>query len=176
MEKLFSDKETYTKERPTKITAEQENKFYKEIAEEIIKYKWSDSDVEDIMEDISKITLRDNGYEIAKSLEGSYNKAEYEFDVEFCEFLENIGWKKDTILRNNVKDWVKANNPQPKFKDGQKLIIDIDLNYHKKKGAIVYVNGHSEAEAYYLIDENPEKNGGTVIVYEKAEKNCTPIN
>ena len=36
MEKLFTDAETFTKVRPTKITEQQEQDFYKSIAEEII--------------------------------------------------------------------------------------------------------------------------------------------
>ena len=176
MEKLFSDSETFTNERPTKITAAQEQEFYKEIAEEIIDNNWSESDVEDIAEDISNLSLHENGYELAKDLEnGSRNNAYYDIDVEFCEFLDNISWKKSDILRKNVKDWVAAHNPQPKFAEGQKLIVEIDLNREKKKGAIVFVNGFNEKEAYYLIDENPEFKGGTIITYEKVEANCKPL-
>jgi len=175
MDKLFSDSETYTKVRPIKITAEQEQQFYKGLAEEIIDNKWSESDVEDIAEDISKLSLHDNGYEIAKSLEGSRNKAYYEIDVEFCEFLDCISWKKGNILENNVKDWVKAHNPQPKFLHRQRLIVEKDLNREKKIGTIVFVTGLAEERACYLIDENPEREGGTIIAYELVESNCKPI-
>lgn len=40
IEKLFNDSETFMKERPTKITDEQQQQFYKEVAEEIIGNDW----------------------------------------------------------------------------------------------------------------------------------------
>lgn len=175
MEKLFPDSETFTKLRPTKITEQQEQDFYKAISEEIIKNGWSKSDLEDVIEDISQISSHHSGYEIAKDLEGFRSKASYNIDTPFIEFLDNYGYEKNDILRENVKAWVSAHNPQPKFKKGQKLLVSITLNHEKKKDAIVYVIGFSKEIACYLIDENPKKQSGTVITYEKIETNCTPL-
>lgn len=172
MEKLFTDAETFTKVRPTKITEQQQKDFYKTIAEDIIANGWSDDDLEDVFADVSRIHPHNSGYEIAKDLEGYGSKASYNIDTTFIEFLDNFGYEKDCILRKNVEAWVLAHNPQPKFKKGQKLIVETILNYQKKKGAIVYVTGFSEKQACYLIDENSEKQGGTVISYEKVEANC----
>ena len=61
MEKLFTDAETFTKVRPTKITEQQQQDFYKTIAE-----------------DISRIHPHNSGYEIAKDLEGYGSKANAE--------------------------------------------------------------------------------------------------
>ena len=63
-------------------------------------------------------------------------------------------------------------DPQSKFNQGQKLVVETMLNHEKKAGAIVYVTGFSREQACYLIDEDPKRNGGTVITYEKVEKNC----
>lgn len=175
MDKLFSDSETFTKVRPTKITEQQEQDFFKSFAQQIIDNNWSDSDLDDVIEDVSTISSNDNGYEIAKHLEDSYRKASYEIDVDFVEFLDSFGHEKSSILEKNIKEWVEAHNPQPKFKKGQKLVVQEDLNYFKKKGAIVYVTGFQEKYANYLIDENIYKNGGTIIPYEKIENNCKSI-
>jgi hypothetical protein len=175
MEKLFTDAETFTKVRPTKITEQQEQDFYKSIAEEIIENGWSDSDLEDVIADVSNISTHDSGYEIAKDLEGYGSKASYDIDTPFIEFLDNFGYEKDCILRKNVEAWVNAHNPQPKFQKGQKLIVETTLNYEKKKGETVYITGFSEKQACYLIDKDEKRQGGTVIAYEKVESNCNPI-
>lgn len=127
------------------------------------------------MQDVSEICAHDSGYEIAKDLESSGKKASYDIDTSFIEYLDDFAYHKGKIHTQNIKDWVAAHNPQPKFNKGQKLLVNTFLNNQKRKGAIVYVTGINEKEAYYTIDENPLKNGGTVIDYEKVETNCTPI-
>ena len=175
MEKLFKDSEILTKLIPTEITQQQKDDFYKSIAQEIIENRWSHSDLEDIISDVSRIYCYDNGYEIAKSLEGCGSEATYKIDTSFIEFLDNFGYEKDSILRQNVEAWVLAHNPILKFKKGQKLMIEITLNHEKRKGEIVYVTGFDEKRACYLIDEDENRNGGTVIAYDKVEANCNPL-
>lgn len=175
-EKLFTDSEVYQKERPTKITEQQALDFYKEQAQEILDNNWSKSDIDTIVEDLSEINYDDSGYEIAKSLEDWNRKAYYDFPIDFIEFLDNLGHQKGRILANNIKDWVKAHGIKPKLSKGQKLLIEKDLNYKQKKGLVVFVNGFNENEAYYMIDENPDRNGGYCISYEKAESNCSLVN
>jgi len=170
MEKLFTDSEPFQKERPTKITEQQEQDYYKKVAEEIIKWQWTDDDLEDVLYDVTRISANDSGYEIAKDLERG--RASYDIDTPFIEYLDDFGYHKSQILQKNVEDWVKAHNPQPKFQKGQKLIVETTLNYEKKKGAIVFVTGFSEKSGCYLIDENEKRQGGTVIAYEKVEGCC----
>lgn len=172
MDKLFKDAETFTKVRPTKITEKQEQDFYKEMAEEIIKSGWSNDAFDDIMKDMAEISVHDSGFEIAKDLEGFNMNASYAIDTEFIGFLDDFGYHKSQILQKNVEDWVKAHNPQPKFKKGQKLIVETTLNHEKKKGAIVFVTGFSEKSGCYLIDENEARQGGALIAYEKVESSC----
>jgi hypothetical protein len=175
MEKLFSDSETLSKHRPTKITSEQEQEYYKKIAEDIINEKWSDSDLEDIISDISEISIHDSGYEIAKDLE-SYNKnASYNIDTDFITYLDDIGYDKHRILVKNVEAWVMAHNPQPKFNIGQKLIIKEKISFKLEKGSIVFVNGYVEKRACYYIHANNKKTLGIIIPYETVESDCEPI-
>ncbi len=176
MEKLFSDCEVMLNERPTKITEEQEKAYYERLAKEIIDNNWSDSPIERIVQDLGEISWSDSGYEIAKKLEGYTSKASYSIDTPFIEFLDDFDYNKSAILRKNIKDWVKAHNPLPKLKRGQKLIVEIPLFIGQKKGDIIFVTGMDEKEANYYVDENPDRNGGCVITYEKVENNCKIFN
>jgi ribosomal protein L14 len=176
MQKLFSDTETFTKERPTKITESQKENLFKEIAQEIIDNDWSPDVIDSIKEDISDLfPFYDNGYEMAKRLEGFSSKAHYNIDTEFIEFLDGISYKTYTLLEDNVKQWVKAHNPQPKLRQGQKLIITKQLNHQKKDGEIIYINGINTETACYYVDKDPNRKGGTVIAFEKVEICTEPI-
>lgn len=171
MSKLFTDSEVFMTKRPTKITQQQEADFSKSVAQEIIKNGWSEEDVEDVAKDISNLDFSDNGYEMAKSLEFD-SFASYEIDVQFVEFLDSLPHKKSAIHNKNVFDWVQAHNPQPKFQKGQKLVVETALNYERLSGSVIFVTGFSERSACYLIDSNAERQGGTVIPYEKVESHC----
>jgi hypothetical protein len=112
---------------------------------------------------------------MAKKLEHFMADAQYEITTWFCEWLEGLSHEYDTIKRNNVKAWVQAHNPQPKFEKGTKLIVNARLCYGMEAGTIVYINGGSPEEAVYWVDENPDRNGGTVLPYEKVEACCSPV-
>ena len=170
--KLFNDNEVFQKERPTNITKEQAQALYEKIADEIIKFGHSKAEEREfIIEDLSGISFNENGYEIAKKLEDNCS-ATYDFDEEFVSYLGGIYRDLDSVHNKNIQDWVEANGIKPKISKGQELMVEIDLNRHKKKGAIVYVNGWDEKRAVYYIDEDPKKNGGTIIAYEVVEKRC----
>lgn len=174
MNTLFPDSETISKHRPTKATDAQLQAFYKEYAEEIIENGWAVDDLEDVVHDVSNISSYDSGYEIAKSLEGYGSRGSYDIDTSFIEFLDDFSWRKQELLDNNVKLWAQAHNIQPKFSKGQKLIVEQGLNREYVKGCIVYVNGFSIDRACYWIDQDKERNGGTVLAYEKVEAACSP--
>jgi len=180
MEKLFSDSEVMLNERLTKITEQQEKEYLEEVAQEIIDNNWSNSPIEKIIKDLSNISWTLNsGYKIAKELEGYSSKARYNIKTDFIEFLDDFNSNKDDIVRENVKDWVQAFNPKPKFKTGQKLIVETPLfrgHNQGKKGDVVYVTGKNEKEANYYIHENKDHNGGYVLAYEKVENNCKIYN
>jgi len=173
--KLFPDSETFTKERPLKITDEQLQNFYKKIATEITENGWSKSPIESIAQDLSNVNLSQmvNGYEIAKELE---QEGSYTFEMDFLEYLDNLPYEKESIREMNVKDWVKAHNPQHKFSLGDKLEIKTMLNYEKKAGEIIYINGFREDSAHYIVDKDKNRQGGTLITYEKLESNCIKID
>jgi hypothetical protein len=171
MEKLFDDTLFVQKERPTKITEQQEGKMYLELAKDCIEQQFSSDDEETIAEDLKELYFCDSGYEQAKDLERN-GKASYEINGEFIDWLDWIGHKRSEILSENVKLWVRAHNPQRKFEKGTKLKIVSTLNREKLAGEIVYITGFREDEANYLVDKDQNRQGGTVISYEKVEANC----
>jgi hypothetical protein len=171
MQTLFNDSEVFQKERPVKPTEQQLKKFYSEQAKEIIKQGFSDSDEEDIISDLESLyPFNDNGFEMAKDLERG--NGYYEIDTSFCEWLDCLDSDFRQLNTDNVKAWVKAHNPQPKFNDGQKLLIVENLCHGMKKDMIVYVNYKREEEAVYIVDTDPTKRGGTILDYERVEKCC----
>lgn len=172
MEQLFSDSEVFTNVRPTKITKQQEQKYLEEVAEEIIDNNWSKSPIEKIIYDLKNISSSDNGYEIAKKLEEYNSKASYSIDSSFVEFLDDFDYNKRAILRENIKAWVNAHNPQPKFKEGQKITIESPLFRGQNKGDILFITGKNDKEANYYIHEDKDYNGGYVVAYEEVEKKC----
>ena len=173
MEKLFDDTLFVQKERPIEITKEQENKMFIDLAKECIKNQYSSDDEETISEDLSNLSINDNGFEKAKALDDNAN-ASYSFDGDFIDWLEGMDFKRDEILTENVKLWVKAHNPQPKLEKGTKLKITGHLSYLKalRTECIVYVTGINMEQAYYTISGNKEKQGGYMVVFEKVESNC----
>lgn len=176
MEKLFSDSEVMLNKRPTEITEQQEKDYLQKVAEEIVANGWSDNDIEDIVYDLQDISNEYSGYEIAKKLEGYRSKSSYKINTEFIEFLDFFETEKDDILKENVKEWVKAFNPKPIFKEGDCIIINNKLNFHLKEGSIMFVTGINEEEANYYIHEEKDRNGGYVLTYEKVESNCKIYN
>jgi hypothetical protein len=172
MEKLFDDTLFVQKERPTKITEQQEEKMYLDLAKECIKYQYS-SDDETIAEDLKELSTNDSGFEKAKDLEDNGN-ASYEFDGDFIDWLDGMDYKRSDILKENVKLWVKAHNPKPKLEKGTKLKITGHLSYQKdlKTDCIVYITGVKLEEANYYIHPNSENNSGYVLAFEKVELNC----
>lgn len=174
MNKLFDDTLYVQKERPVRITNQQKDELYVKLANEVIEGNYSNSYIKVIIDDLRSLNINDSEYEKAKNLE-NYGTGSYDISIEFIEWLDCMRFYKDEILRDNIKLWVKANNPQPKFKTGTKLIIENSLNIQKTKGSIVYVTGIRNDEANYLIDSDINRSGGTVIAYEKVESNCKEL-
>ncbi len=173
MEKLFEDSETYTVHRPKKITDEQRANYYEEIAQEIIDSGWSNSDISVIISDLAKIGENDNGYEAAKQLESHYCRGSYHISSMMVEFLDCFNDGLEDILRENVADWVKAHNIQPKLKKQTLLKITKTINRHTPElleGSEIYITGYNEKQAYYSVSPDPNKNGGYCVDYEIVEE------
>ena len=176
MEKLFDDTLLIQKERPTKITAQQAEKMYLDLAKDCIEQQFSSDDEEVIAEDLKELSVNDSGFEKAKYLEDNGN-ADYEFSGDFIDWLDAMDYERSSILKENVKLWVKAHNPQPKLKEGDKLEIVVALSFSKdlRKDCIVYVTGINMEQAYYTISEDKAMKGGYVLAFEKVESNCIVI-
>lgn len=176
-EQLFPSTEVFQKERPKQPTEKQKEDFYSRMAKEIIKDGFSTSDEEDIIEDLKMLhPFNDNGFEMAKDLDSHRASASYDIDSSFCEWLDWLDIEYRKINEANVKEWVKAHNPQPKFENGTKLLINETICYGLTKGMEVYITGNNTERAYYTIDANPNKQGGTCIEYEITETKCSIIN
>jgi len=171
MDKLFDDTLFVSKERPVKITDQQETQMFIDLAKDVIKYGYSDSDEETIAEDLKNLSFCSSGFERAKDLDSNGN-ASYEIDGEFVDWLDDIEYARSVILAANVQLWVTAHNPQPKFKEGTKLKVITTLNREKLAGSIIYVTAVRPLVAEYLVDENETRPGGTVMSYERVELNC----
>lgn len=174
MTQLFTDSELFAKERPDFITDSQKENLINNIVDDIINNGYSDSEKDDIRSDIESIyPFKETGFQLAKSLDSYMANAEYDFTTEFIDFLHYIQFEKERIVKENVKQWVKAHKIKPKFADGCELIVKNDMiGTIFKEGDIVYVNYHYPETATYVIDKDPERKGGTLIPFEKVEINC----
>lgn len=161
VQQLFKDSEMFMKQRPNFVTEQQKEDYYKRIAQEINDNGWGDATIEDIVCDLEGVSLHDSGYEIAKYLE--YNGGDYEIDTEFIEFLDGLGWEFNSLKRQNLVAWVKATNPKPKFKVGDRLI-------YKNKEVLVY--GLREETAEYILSDDLKIKGGRLIPYEEVDDVC----
>lgn len=173
MSTLFKDSEVLNKERPTKPTNQQIEEFWAKMAEEILDNNFSTSDKEDIISDLKNLSLYDTGFEMAKELDEPNANANYEIDSSFIEWLESLSWEYRSLNDKNVKHWVSVFNPEHKYLKGQALLVNENLDREYTKGKIVYVTGFSLEKACYLISEDKNRNGGTVLAYEKVESCCT---
>ena len=174
MQTLFNDSETFQKERPTEPTEKQLEEFYLKMANEIKKEGFSDSSENAIVKDLQNLyPFNNNGFEMAKELESYSAHAVYEIDTTFCEWLDSLCSEYNSIKTENAKAWVKAHNPQPKFEKGTKLLINKNICYKKDVGQTVFVTGINTEQAYYLIDEKENRQGGTVLAYERVEGCCS---
>lgn len=172
---LFKDSELFQKERPTKATEQQKSEFYKKMAKEVIKNKFVENYYEeDIIHDLKLLYpfWRNNGFEMGKILDGYGTRCSWDINTEVCEWLDCLESEYSELLDKNVKDWVKAHNPQPLFPMKTKLVVVKELNREKLSGDIIFVTGFRTETACYLVDKDPERKGGTVIPYEKIENHC----
>ena len=171
MNKLFDDKLFVQKERPTKITKQQEEKLLLKLSNEVIEENFSSDCVEDIAEDLRKLSTYDSGYEMAKSLESNGN-CRYDIDSRFIDWLDFCNQERDYVLNDNIRLWVKAHDVKSKYKKGNKLKVLEPLTYGVNVSDDIYITGVKSKEANYLIDKDPNRNGGIMIPFERVEQCC----
>lgn len=173
MEKLFKDSETFQKDRPTKATDVQIEKMYADLSDEIIERGWNENySKESIIADLKELNFSDEAFEKAKTMDdfGGYN-----MDIDFIEWLDSLYWEKRNLVEKNVKEWVKAHGIKPTHEKGTKLIINTTINIIMLAKSIVYINGYRLETACYLVDKDKDKNGGTVLSYEKVHEMCNLV-
>jgi hypothetical protein len=171
MDKLFDDTLYVSKDRPTAITPQQSEALFLKLAEEAIDNGYSGDDVEVIKEDLNELSLNQSGFEIAKDLE-SQGRADYDFEGDFIDWLGNMSSRRNEIVRENVKLWAKAHNPQPKFKKGDELVVTDTIAYMIKPNLIMYVYEIRMDEGIYIMAIDKEQKGGYVLEFERVEECC----
>jgi len=170
-EKLFDDTTFIQKERPTSLSPKEKDDLLITLAKEIIDEGYSKSNIDIIVSDLKELSLSDRGFELANHLSRNCS-AEYIFNGSFLDWLENYSWEWKDTLDQKVELWAKVHKPQNKFEYGAKLIINKNLNPDKIKGDIIYVNAVQSHVAKYLVDEDPDRYGGSAFTYEKLESCC----
>lgn len=171
MSTLFKDSDVFVKQRPTDITSQQKKEFYHKMAQEIIDCKWSNSHISVIAEDLRLLSLRDNGYEMAKELDDYRASGNYSIDTSFCEWLDGLRSEYDDILEHNIRQWVKAHNIKPKWLVGFCLKVTSSKFLSFKQGEYIYINYVYKDTAKYTVNKSGLK-GGYLIDFEKVEDNC----
>lgn len=173
MTKLFHDKELFMKDRPIKITEEQEKQFFIDEAEKFIKWQWSEGPAATIARDLKAISksFYSSGFELAKDLERD-GGARYNISGEVVDYLESLTIGQRYILDENVKAWVAAHDIKPKFSKGQLLKIQIDIDREYVAGKDVFITGIYDTTAHYIIHQDKNHNGGRYVTFEKLEASC----
>lgn len=175
---LFSEKEMFTRLRPTKATEAQKKNFFKEKAQEIVESGWSNSDADDIESDLYKIfPFAESGYELAKRLERTAMKADYDIDGEFVSWLDSLNSDYRDIIRENVKMWVKIIEPKPLYEVGDKIVLTETLRGVKglMAGKEFYIVSLIKSEAKYVIHYDKAKTEGSAFAYEILELSSKKI-
>jgi hypothetical protein len=171
MEALFQDSEVFVRERPTKPTEKQTEDFYKSKAQEIIDNNWSGSQINRIIIDLDDLyPFYRSGYELAKKIENL--SANYNISVDFIEFLDDLSHDYSKLVNINVIEWVKAIQPMPEWKKGDKIKLIEKLTncfeYYPDKE--FFITGIDEKEARYIINPDKDFQGGTLFNYELLER------
>lgn len=174
MESIFNDSEVFIKSRPNTLNETQKQEIYKRLAQEILDNGWSDSEINDIISDLSKLSRYDSGYELAKRLESFHSKADYDIDTEFIEWLDLFCCAFDNAIDANVRQWVKAHQIEPNYLKGSRLIVFNQFSRSPELacGNTIYINGHDKDRGKYLVNTIKGSNSNLVVDYELIESNC----
>lgn len=168
---LFKDSEVFIKNRPEELTENQKNDIWKELAKYIINEKWSNSDINDILNDLKKIPLSYSGYEKAKQLESS-KRCYYDLNTFFIEWLDSIEINFQDRINENVSYWVKVHDIKPIYNIGTELAITSFIN-NFQIGEKIFINGIYEKLAKYLVSDIKDSKRNIAINYEEIEKCCS---
>lgn len=174
MESIFNDLEVFVMSRPNTLSENQKQEIHKRLAQEILDNGWSDSDIDDIISDLSKLSKYDSGYKLAKRLESFHSKADYDIDTEFVEWLDSFCYAFDNAINANVKQWVKAHSIKPNHPKGSKLVVvkQFSCSPELACGNTIYINGYDESRGKYLVNTIEGSKSNLVVDYELIESNC----
>ncbi len=180
MNTLFNDSEVFQKDRPKKLTDNQQSELYKELAQEIIDSGWSSSEVEDIVEDLKTLSRHDSGFELAKELEGFRCNADYDIKTDFIEWLDDFDSRHTEVISENEMRWVKAHSIKPAKEIGIGLLINKSISRSEdlRAGCTIYINGYYEKTGKYQVWKEKGSKRNYIINYEEIDECCSflPVN
>jgi hypothetical protein len=174
MDKLFDDTYLVENKRPTEITPQQKNELFLILAKEAVKKQFSSDSLENIADDFSHLSMNDTGFEMAKQLDDAYS-SEFTYDGEFIDFLDTFSHRRDQILQENTRLWIKAHNIQPKYAIDTSLKIVESFNRNLKKDTVLYITNIRGSDGTYVVSIDKGAQGGYIIAYERVESNCEMI-
>jgi hypothetical protein len=161
--KLFADSETFNKERPKIITHAQMEELLSKIAKEIISNDWSDSNEDEIIIDLCRIyPFNDSGFIMMQELDSYVSDGSYDPTVDFMEYLESLSIEVYKIQSENVKQWVKAHDINPKFRIGDCIKSKTDL-------APFFINNIRFETAEYCISTKKDDSKNRLKDFEDIE-------
>lgn len=135
-------------------------------------------EIEDEARDFLQMKIEYNdyhdGFELSKDMDNEIMLCNP--DHEFVEILERVSYEMSSILKNEIKTWVKENNIQPKLKENDNVSFFDPIDDENKEGYITYIN-YEEAQYCVAIPSeghvgsNSSQTGtiGKLINFEELE-------
>ena len=170
MTTLFNDSEVFQKERPTFLPNAYFKKFCGDLAQELIDTKLCLFSKDRIRNDLEDLDFNDGGYGMAKELE----QQGWNITTILVEYLDGFSSAYSDEKDKMVKEWVKAYNIKPTFKEKQRIVLTEHVSRFPS-GTTLYINGIMYETAKYIVDINQKFKCGIVIPFEKLESKCELI-
>jgi hypothetical protein len=144
--------------RPQKYDAAILLEAARQIAPKVKKWLNDDTELADIEADLVKaIKYNDDGYEIARSLDGQYCP-----DATLVEILDDAGWAMIKALGKAQAEWVKANNIQ-------EIPLETKVRWRRKPeaGVGVVTKNHPDGKSTVTFESLGQKPGfGYIVEWE----------
>jgi hypothetical protein len=156
---------TLTPPRPRALTPEMKQRIGAEIAADLLKGGHIEaSQLEESAADIAKHGERHHdGYALAKRLD---DYAYWDCDFQMAEALDQFSWLAHREIENAEKEWAAANNIQPPFPVGTRVVL--------KRGEAGEITGLYQPAKYLIkVDGDPHadapSNSRRIVNFEDCE-------
>lgn len=178
MNTLFKDSEVFVKERPISLSPKQKKELMLKLAKEVKENNWSTSSIERIADDLCDLRIQFDGYDTARELDDFGKNASYNINLSFAEWLDCLNSEINDVVIGFQKEWVNAHYIKPKFKIGQELIINENINEYLtdlEKGCTIFINSINKSTARYMVSNKKGDTRNTVLNFEDVEDKCSVV-